>query len=391
MSEMKIPSFLGVGVVTKNTIDACIDVANTLRHPIMLIASRRQIEDARLGGGYVEGWDQMELSDYVRARDANGYIMLCRDHGGPWQHPRERAQKLSETDAMASCLESFKSDILAGFSLLHIDTCLDADELAARNTAITRLIDLYTECHVFAQKNDRNVLFEIGFEDQGIDTNDPRVFLDEIRAILRLLSKEGLPPPTFIVAQTGMKVIETVNTGAITLAPSAVGFAIYSIACACDSLGLALKAHNADYLSLHELTKLRACGVAAINVAPEFGTTETRALLALLDTLGLRVQRERFLTLAYESRKWEKWLAPNTLLSDYDRAVIAGHYVFGNQRYKEIESSVTEACERKGMDLNTVLQNAIGARIQAYANVFSTAPPVFDGSFDSDLLKVKIA
>src|SRR5262245_25962911 len=129
LSPLNVPSRLGIGPMSINCVDAVIEVATRNRQRIMLIPSRRQVESSALGSGYVEGWTASDLVNYVRERDRNQLILVCRDHGGPWQHPDERT--MDEDEAMASCLRSFKEDLASGFDLLHIDTCLDRDGVAS--------------------------------------------------------------------------------------------------------------------------------------------------------------------------------------------------------------------------------------------------------------------
>ena len=44
-------TLLGVGPMSKNCVDATIELANQYRSPIFLIASRRQIDSQQFGGG----------------------------------------------------------------------------------------------------------------------------------------------------------------------------------------------------------------------------------------------------------------------------------------------------------------------------------------------------
>jgi len=50
----KKQTLLGVGPMSKNCIDASIELSDKYSVPLMLIASRRQIDSEELGGGYVE-------------------------------------------------------------------------------------------------------------------------------------------------------------------------------------------------------------------------------------------------------------------------------------------------------------------------------------------------
>lgn len=334
----------------------------------MLIASRRQIDKDELGGGYVENWTSQTFAKHVRGRFPSSSLLICRDHGGPWQHPNER--EYSDERAMTSSLESFKEDIRAGFDVLHIDTSVERSGIAPMNKAVSRLVELYAECDDFARGLGRSVRFEIGFEDQSVDTDYPSAFEDKLHDVLKRLADLKLPCPTFVVAQTGTKVLETENVGAIMAAPLAVRHSIEQLATVCREAGVALKAHNADYLPAEEISLLKRSGVSAINIAPEFGVAETRAFLSVLKELNLSVQLERFLELAFESLAWKKWMKPNSEASDTDRAIIAGHYVFGTERFRAIESVARSACCKHGKSLDGLLQSAVERSIARYVRAF---------------------
>ena len=55
-------TLLAVGPMSKNCVDASIEVANEFEIPLFLIASRRQIDSAEFGGGYVENWTTESFS-----------------------------------------------------------------------------------------------------------------------------------------------------------------------------------------------------------------------------------------------------------------------------------------------------------------------------------------
>ena len=58
-------TMLGVGPMSKNCVDAAIEIVNKHKIPIFLIASRRQIESKNLGGGYCNNWNTESFSKYV--------------------------------------------------------------------------------------------------------------------------------------------------------------------------------------------------------------------------------------------------------------------------------------------------------------------------------------
>ena len=64
-------TLLGIGPMSKNCVDVVIELVNSHKIPIMLIASRRQIESAELGGGYVNNWTTEEFSKYIEKNDKN--------------------------------------------------------------------------------------------------------------------------------------------------------------------------------------------------------------------------------------------------------------------------------------------------------------------------------
>lgn len=352
--------------MSKNTVDAAIEVAYAHRERIMLIPSRRQVDTALLGGGYVERWDTEQFAKYVRAADPDRLMLLCRDHGGPWMNPAEAG--FGEREAMASSLASFRADIEAGFDLLHIDTSNDPSGTPPpTGVAVERLLELYAGCQAVAEENGRAVLFEVGVEEQGTDTNDPAEFTVTTTSHIRdALTANGLPGPAFVVAQTGTKVVETENVGALLAAPNAVAHTVSTLADHTADLGSNLKAHNMDYLSADAVRRLMSAGVAAINVAPEFGVVETRALLRTLRELGMRDEHDEFVALACASGAWRKWLKPNSRITDLDRAEICGHYIFATAEYLEIKTRVEHRCAAEGSSLDDILRADVRVAVERY-------------------------
>ena len=52
----KCATLLGVGPMSLNCVDSVIEISNQEKIPLMLIASRRQIDSEDFGGGYVNNW-----------------------------------------------------------------------------------------------------------------------------------------------------------------------------------------------------------------------------------------------------------------------------------------------------------------------------------------------
>ncbi|MGV9613881.1 hypothetical protein [Nocardia xishanensis] len=356
---------LAFGVTSRNAVDAVVALAHRHRTRLMLIASRSQIE-RRPPGGYVEGWTSGQLVDYVREHDREGTVVVCRDHGGPWQHSTEVAAELAEPEAMASCMRSFHEDIDAGVGVLHIDTSREVNQSASSNTAVRRLIDVYGQCHEYASTGGHTVGFEIGIEEQAAATGDPIEFREFLRDVLGRLSAESLPLPTFVVGQTGTKVVEMGNRGALVHDPVEVGLAVRELSKICHSVGTRLKAHNVDYLEDKALHTLLDSGVDALNVAPEFGVAETKAFLRLLTAMRLPKLRDEFLEMAYTNGSWRKWLAPQSTLSTVERCVLAGHYTFGTAAFKELEAKVQRACGPHDIRVHAYLRSAVEVAMTRY-------------------------
>jgi hypothetical protein len=350
-----------------NTMDALVRMAYRHQRTLMIVASRSQVECTDQGGGYVEHWSTETFTDYVRRRDPAHLLRICRDHGGPWQHPAETAANLDEPRAMASSLASLRVDIEVGMDLLHLDTSRQGEGEADFDSALRRLLLLYGECQEFARANGRRVAFEVGLERQGRDADDPREFREKLECIIDGLTRIDLPLPTFVVAQTGTWVVASENRGALVDEPAVVGVAVNKLAEACWERGLALKVHNADYLSDPALGALITNGADAINVAPEFGVIETREFLALLDRLGLSQERKDFLQLAHESGAWRKWFDGDA--SNLECAVVAGHYVFATDEFREIKQRADRLCRKQGHTVDDVLGAALDRALERYAAV----------------------
>ena len=77
----KRATMAAIGPMSKNCVEATIEIANEKNVPIMMIASRRQIDSKEFGGGYVNNWDTKNFSNFVK-KDKKKLITLCRDHVG---------------------------------------------------------------------------------------------------------------------------------------------------------------------------------------------------------------------------------------------------------------------------------------------------------------------
>ncbi len=368
-------TLLGVGPMSVNCVDAVIDLANEHEVPILLIASRRQIDSGEFGGGYVNNWTTADFARYVIDRDKKGKVLLARDHGGPWQNTKEVSNNLSLRRAMESAKSSYRADIEAGFQVLHIDPSVDIHGQPDVDEVLDRVFDLYEFCWSQAQQLKQEIIFEIGTEEQSGSTNSQEELDYTLNAVQQFCKKNKLPQPTFVVIQCGTRVMETRNVGSFD-APIRVAdelpaeIQLPKMIEICNRYGIFMKEHNTDYLSDAALQWHPRLGIHAANVAPEFGVTETRALVSVLEDNGLDKIADRFLQCAFESNKWDKWMIENTQASDRDRAIIAGHYVFSKPECIEIKAEATECLKRKGIHLNDYLKQEVKQSILRYLRNF---------------------
>jgi len=368
-------TLLGVGPMSVNCVDAAIELSNEHEVPILLIASRRQIDSEEFGGGYVNNWTTEKFASYVIDRDKKGKILLARDHGGPWQNTKEKDENLSLRRAMESAKASYRADLEAGFQVLHIDPSVDIHGRPDVDEVLERIFELYEFCWGQAQQLRQEVIFEIGTEEQSGSTNSQEELDYTLNAVQQFCKKYHLPQPSFVVIQCGTRVMETRNVGSFD-SPVRVAeelpaeIQLPKMIEICNRYGILMKEHNTDYLSDEALQWHPRLGIHAANVAPEFGVTESRALVEVMEKNDLSELSDRFLQLAYDSNKWNKWMLPSTQATDRDRAIIAGHYIFSTSECTALKEEAGRALASKGIDLQQYLQLRVKQSILRYLRNF---------------------
>ncbi len=365
-------TLLGVGPMSKNCVDASIELAEQYKTPLMLIASRRQIDSEQFGGGYVENWTTKGFADYVIEKDINKNIILARDHGGPWQNELEKNQNMNLKDAMQSAKDSYQADIDAGFHMLHIDPSVDIHSQPNVDQILERVYELYDFCWSYAQQKNQDIIFEIGTEEQSGSNNTQEELEYTLEKMDQFCKTNKIPFPSFVVIQAGTRVMETRNVGTFD-SPMRVAnelppeIQIPKMINICNKYGIFMKEHNTDYLSTDSLRWQPRLGIHAANIAPEFGVAETRAFINILEENSQNDLLDEFLRISYDSKKWAKWMLNNSSASDRDKSVIAGHYVFSSDECVALKA---EARGRiKGLD--EYLKNKVKESIFRYVNAFN--------------------
>ena len=371
-------TLLGIGVVSENVVLATLKAAEENPNiPFIFIASRRQIECDEFGGGYVNNWSTQAFSDYLAGRKVPNNIFLERDHGGPWQGPYSTEQGISFSDSVQLSKKSFFVDIDSGFDILHIDPSLTGDFEVSDHERELALQYLYAETYEYAKMRNKEIYFEVGTEEQSESVDESHRTLELVRNLKDFTKKNKLPDPIFLVAQTGTKVREDKNVGELAKASDEkrvdqLKNQLRNIVEQCEAHAVYLKAHNMDYLDEEKLKLVNKAGVHAINVAPEFGVIETKALEELLKSNGLNNSWFRFEELAVESGFWKKWFVDEG--TDLRKAFVCGHYIFSLEEVREIIRDAQKNLLSRGTNLQEIIQNSLSSSINGYLRNLNLAP-----------------
>ncbi|MBQ3134122.1 MAG: class II D-tagatose-bisphosphate aldolase, non-catalytic subunit [Clostridia bacterium] len=383
-------TMLGIGPMSKPLLKATLELAQEKDFPIMLIASRNQVDSDEFGHGYVRGWDQdrfvADVKEVEEEIGFTGLCYLCRDHGGPWQRDEERAAKLPVAEAMERCIRSYKHDMEAGFDLLHIDPTKDP-EFAMGTVPFELVIDRTVEIiEELENHRKQNGLPEIGYEAGTEETNggltSVDAFSDFIDTLVARLAEKGIKAPEFVVGQTGTLTRLTENVGHFNRDNAA------KLSVNAAKHGVGVKEHNGDYLSDKILLEHPVLGITAMNVAPEFGVVETRAYLELAKTEQRVVPAEQCSRLtaemsreAVKSERWRKWVVGDMATASVDEVLadaalteqitdICGHYTYETPSVKaEIEAMLANL-RAAGVDGEAYVSYMLKNAIDRYAFCF---------------------
>lgn len=311
---------VGVGPMSVEIIDSVIKYANEKDREVMLIASRNQIECADLGGGYVGGFNSRSFAKYVRDRDTNRKVKICRDHCGPYLNDAEK--NMSYAEAMERTLQSLHTDIYGGFDLIHIDTSATPDPYQTAEILFSTIL---------LSSAVRDI--EFGTEENiGTAVSIPK-FEADVRFVTRLFP--DAINPAYVVGQTGSLVKSHHQVGVFD---AKVVSKLVEIA---DKYNVKLKEHNADYITRNEVALRKHLGVHAINVAPEFGAAQTQVLITLANKWKLHDELNAFFKLVLEKGKWEKWKYGKSF-SDKSKLLSAGHYHFTDPLYFDLVEKINK-------------------------------------------------
>lgn len=324
---------LAIGPMSPEIVEAVFYYSNFFRKPLMLIASKNQVD---YSGGYVNNWTTKEYMEFVKEMRKNypmAKVKICRDHCGPGFNGNYDLKDVYKT---------IEADIKNGFDLIHIDFCKhkgsNEEKLAESKKAIMRCLKLNPKIEL-----------EIG-TDENAGTNYGLPNLKEWEREIDFFQK--FCKPTYYVVQTGSLVMEINQVGNFNKTFTA------KVAELIRSKGLKMKEHNADYLSKEDIRE-RVGLVDAMNNAPQFGVVQTQTVLSRALIYGIPI--EPFLEVAYKGGKWKKWLKDNTSENKMLCSIIAGHYHFSSKEYQELVRKISEH-----EDIKQTIMNAIIGIIKHY-------------------------
>ena len=369
-------TMLGVGPMSKNCVDAVLDITRQYNIPIFLIASRRQIECKDLGGGYCNNWSTEAFSKYVFKKDKKKLVILSRDHGGPFQGNVILEKPNNYKATLEQAKLSFKTDIDNNFKIIHIDTSYGLNKIIPKKKALEMLFELYFFVCSYAKKKKKEILIEIGTEEQSGGVNSFNELENFLNTVFNFTKKYKLQNPTFVVIQSGTKVMEMKNVGIFESPVRIKGqipveIQLFKVLEICKKFNIFMKEHNADYLSNDSLKWHPKIGIHAANVAPEYGVAETLAFVNLLKNYNQKKILNDFLELSYTSKKWEKWMIDlNNDENDFKKSIIAGHYVFSTDEFKDIKNKFSKSTSLSPDKIDLILKSSVKDSILRYVKHF---------------------
>ena len=367
---MKKTTSLCIGPVSKNCVDAVLEVTDELNVPIMLVLSRNQIETEKLGHGYVNNWTTEEFSKYISSKDSNQNIILARDHGGLWQNDSEKNQRIDFEQALDNAKKSLVSDIDSGFQTFHIDSTIDLFSELSIDEKVKRACELCKFCNDEANLRNQKAQFEISLWEDGA-SEDNSIHMDSaISKISDYFKRNSIETPLFFAIPTGNKVVNSGNVGSMkTITNDSEIFSKLSKTIqTCKKFNVKTKVHGTDYLPDESLQWFPKLGIDGANVAPEFGTIESTALVNVLNSNELDDLKEKFLDMSYSSKKWAKWVSEDHTLNKNELSILGGHYIFPSDEFKDLKAQIEKNLDD---DLDKYLIKSIKENIMRYLRNFN--------------------
>lgn len=334
----KVPhSRLAVGTVSADIIEAVYAYSHHYSIPLMLIASKNQIDHT---SGYVMITPQFsQFSKQLIQKYPNSKVYIWRDHCGPGFNGKS---DLKDTYTTIS------SDLEHGFHGIHID-------FSRYGKVYKERVEETIRAARFIEEISSSTLIEIGTEENlGSNFAGPRRIQYELERFGNIQNFY------FYTCQTGSLVREDRQIGMFT------NDAIERVRHMCDQIGVFLKEHNADYLNEEEIRQRKRL-IDAINIAPQLGVLQTKLTLSL--AVRYNIDYSEYVTECYQSRHWEKWVLDNSSYSPETLAIFAGHYNFKTKEYKRLREQI-----EMHVNFESILRNEVHTLLDKYVKNFVVTP-----------------
>ncbi len=301
------------GGVSKEAIHAAYELSDRLMQPVGLMFTENQCSSS---GGYVCPYDALLglIASLENDYPAN-QVVLARDHMQPV------SLESSDLDRyVRQCVAYFKD----GFRSFHLDLDVEGTELSAR-----------VDTSKFLVKELRAKIPQAIIE-VSISGDDRLDYLTAIRPFLTDLVAIG---PDIIVLPTGSRVYQGAQSGQFSID------AIADPARVVHEAGIAIKEHNADFLSLQSIAR-RSGLVDTFNIAPELGFRQSSLIMQLAEAAGLGTHA--FEQEVISNPNSAKWHVAGTIPA-HMIAEICGHYSYSGEAFGEICAYLEKRCDIRQM------------------------------------------
>jgi hypothetical protein len=271
--------------------------------------------------------------------------------------------------------ESVIDDIESGFDIIHCDPSPALQHGASQDDVDAMAVEMASFVHKVSSDLGRHVAFEIGTDEQTYHPDRIEQIIRNAESLLSRLKDKNVPPPMFYVAQTGTKVVGTENTGVIAkgLVPKRQIHPYLLLRTTSErlhGLGVGLKVHNGDYLATPLLEWHHRLGLHAMNIAPEFGVTETNVILREAQRYGVTSALNEWEEEIWQGGAWARWSADPENTSRQYAVQLAGHYHFASRTGREARHDVMNACATDGRDFKSILESQLRASVRRFLSAF---------------------
>jgi tagatose-1,6-bisphosphate aldolase non-catalytic subunit AgaZ/GatZ len=322
---------LGVGPMSPEVVDICLEYSKVHNFPIMIIASRNQVD---ANNGY--SFTTEKLVDFVKSN--TNYdperILICRDHCGPYYGDVDTG--LSVKDALKNCINTIDSDVKNGFNLIHVDISRVAKE------------EKYTIAHEiinYILKLNPNMMLEFGSEDNlSVEENNNQIHYDVE------FSSQYPNQIKFVVGRTG-SLTKHKQVGHFDAEDN------IKLAEVIHQHGFLFKEHNADYLTEQDIVLRKQAGVDSLNIAPQLGVIHTNVLTKL--GKEFEIEYNTFKEYVLEKEVWKKWIT-SEVTDDETKLSVSGHYFLNTDEAKHLLEKIDIA------QFKTLLKTEIFAVLDIY-------------------------